>query len=60
MIERKELSREEVARRAYGLHLERGGKDGKDVEDWVRAENELRGEAAAEPAKTRTATAGDN
>jgi len=45
MIESKELSREVIAHRAYELYVERGGGQGKDVEDWVRAEKEL----AAEP-----------
>lgn len=43
-------SREEVARRAYELYLERGGQDGHDVEDWLGAEAELlhdRGRAAS-------------
>ncbi len=30
-----------IARRAYELYLERGGQDGHDVEDWLRAEAEL-------------------
>ena len=35
------LSYEEVARRAYEIHLARGGGEGFDVEDWLRAEREL-------------------
>jgi hypothetical protein len=35
------VGREEIAVRAYQLYLERGGADGHDVEDWVRAEQEL-------------------
>ena len=41
MFGRREPSREEIARRAYELYLQRGGEQGKDVEDWVRAEKEL-------------------
>ena len=35
-------SSEAVACRAYELFLERGGEHGHDVEDWLRAERELR------------------
>lgn len=31
-----------VARRAYDLYLARGREDGHDVEDWLKAECELR------------------
>jgi hypothetical protein len=31
----------EVARRAYGLYEARGREDGGDVDDWLRAEQEL-------------------
>ena len=41
MIEHKELSREDIAHRAYELYVQRGGEPGNDVEDWVRAEKEL-------------------
>ena len=33
---------ERIAQRAYELYLERGGIDGYDTEDWLRAEEELR------------------
>jgi Protein of unknown function (DUF2934) len=56
MFGRRELSGEEIARRAFELYLQRGGEHGKDVEDWVRAEKELR-EPVAEPVKTRAAQA---
>ena len=32
----------DIAKRSYELFLERGGADGHDVEDWLRAEAELR------------------
>jgi Protein of unknown function (DUF2934) len=35
----------EIARRAYLLYLERGGGDGRELEDWLRAERELAGAA---------------
>jgi hypothetical protein len=33
---------EEVRRRAYFRYLARGPEDGRDVEDWLSAEDELR------------------
>jgi hypothetical protein len=38
MIERKEISQEDIACRAYELYLQRGSEPGKDVEDWLQAE----------------------
>ena len=59
MIERKEISREDIARRAYELYTQRGGCEaGKDVEDWIRAEQELGAEANITPAKAKPAHAG--
>jgi len=55
MFERRAPSGEEIARRAHELYIQRGGEHGKDVEDWVRAEKELKAEPVAEPAKTRPA-----
>ena len=55
MIERKEISREDIARRAYELYTQRGCEPGKDIEDWVRAEKELASEVVAGPAKTTAA-----
>jgi hypothetical protein len=37
--------RDRVARRAYELYLERGGSDGRAMEDWLIAESEVRGRA---------------
>jgi hypothetical protein len=50
MAGRKELLKDEVACRAHELYLRRGGEHGKDVEDWLKAEKELR----AKPAGTGT------
>ncbi len=58
MTERKELSREEIAHRAYELYVQRGGESGKDVEDWVRAEKELSNEITVGPVKTKAALMG--
>ena len=33
----------DIARRAYELYLQRGGEHGGDLDDWLRAERELRG-----------------
>jgi hypothetical protein len=33
---------EDISHRAYELFVLRGGEPGRDVEDWIRAENELR------------------
>jgi hypothetical protein len=33
---------DQIRARAYEMYLERGGHDGLDVDDWVRAERELR------------------
>jgi hypothetical protein len=35
-------TREEIALRAYHIYLERGGAPGHELEDWTRAERELR------------------
>jgi hypothetical protein len=53
MIERIELSKEQIARRAYERYTQRGCKPGKDVEDWVRAEKELGAESGITSAKPR-------
>lgn len=34
---------DEIRVRAYELYLERGGLGGNEVEDWLKAESELRG-----------------
>ncbi len=36
-------SRDAIARRAFELFMQRGGTHGYDIEDWLRAERELRG-----------------
>jgi hypothetical protein len=35
-------SPEAIAARAYELYLARGGADGKDIDDWLKAEKDLR------------------
>jgi len=39
---RRETTREMIAKRAYEIHL--SGKGGSDLDNWVRAERELRGQ----------------
>jgi hypothetical protein len=39
-------SEDAIRRRAYELYLERGGAAGRALDDWVRAERELRGRPA--------------
>jgi hypothetical protein len=34
---------EEIRRRAYEFFEARGGEDGQELEDWLRAEEEIRG-----------------
>ena len=36
---------EQIRCRAYELYEERGGEDGQDTEDWLRAEAEITGRA---------------
>ena len=57
MIDRKEPSREAIARRAYELYVQRGGECGRDVEDWVRAERELSTTPGLTPVTTKAAQA---
>lgn len=33
---------DQIARRAYELYQQRGGRPGRDFEDWIQAERELR------------------
>jgi hypothetical protein len=34
-------TREDIERRAYEIFLERGGTEGSEMDDWLRAEQEL-------------------
>ena len=43
---------EEIARRSYELYLARGGQPsspGQELEDWLKAESELRGDPKNQP-----------
>ena len=46
--ESPEPAYEEIARRAYELFMERGGKPGQEQEDWLQAEKDL-GEERVRP-----------
>jgi hypothetical protein len=41
----REPSHDEIARRAFELFQARGGYGGEEINDWLRAERELRGPA---------------
>ncbi len=41
MFELREAAKDQINHRAYALYLMRGCEQGRDVEDWVRAEKEL-------------------
>ena len=60
MIKRKELSKEEIALRAYELYVQRGAEPGKELEDWVRAEQELSKEIVMGPVRTKNAQTSRN
>ena len=60
MFVHREPSGEEIARRAYELYLQRGDEQGKDVEDWLRAEKELSDDPVAGTAKTKAVQARDS
>jgi hypothetical protein len=44
-IERREPAKNEITHRVDALYLLRGGEQGRDVQDWVRAEKELSDES---------------
>lgn len=48
-------TREEIELRAHQIYLERGGEAGRDVEDWLQAELELREEYQKTGLRTRVA-----
>jgi hypothetical protein len=57
VLERQEV-KDGIARRAYEIYVQRGGQNGQDVEDWLKAEKEISGKPADAPAKSKTAAAG--
>jgi hypothetical protein len=47
------VDREEVARRAYELFVKRGRIPGRDQEDWLEAEEQLRRERKPKPGRKK-------
>jgi hypothetical protein len=41
MTERKVPTTQEIEQRAHEIYMERGGEDGRCMEDWLAAEKEL-------------------
>lgn len=52
------LTEDRIARRAYEIYLDRGRKNGRDVDDWLVAEKELSQQDSSSPQKKRTVAAG--
>jgi Protein of unknown function (DUF2934) len=42
------VTHEEIEKRAYDIYLRRGGGDGRDLDDWFAAEQELAQERSQE------------
>jgi hypothetical protein len=42
------VTHEEIEKRAYDIYLRRGGGDGRDLDDWFAAEQELTQERSQE------------
>ena len=47
---------EAIQRRAYELHLKRGGAHGRDMDDWLEAEREIQAEHHSPAARTKRKT----
>ena len=61
MKERISPSIGEIEIRAYEIYLERGGEDGRSIEDWLAAERELTGvPEQAVPTTSRSRASGAN
>jgi hypothetical protein len=59
MIELRGPVKDEIKHRAYALYLIRGCEQGRDVEDWVRAEKEMDDESFGGPAPTSESRLGE-
>jgi Protein of unknown function (DUF2934) len=59
MIECREPARDAITHRAYALYLMRSCEEGRDVEDWVRAEKELIDESVGGPVPTSASGSGE-
>lgn len=60
MIELRESTKDEINHRAYALYLVRGCEQGRDVEDWFRAEKELTEEPAGGTATKSASQIGES
>ena len=58
MIAQQTPTRQEIIRRAYALYLLRDCKEGRDVDDWLRAEIQLSNELVAGTEITKTVQVG--
>ncbi len=60
MEEQKAPTIQQIEQRAYEIYLERGGEDGRSIEDWIAAEQELKEQLKRNtpaPSKARAARA---
>ena len=46
-----EILHSRIRERAYRLFLERGGQHGRDTQDWLEAERQVRAEATIDPGR---------
>jgi hypothetical protein len=64
MSERKVPTIQQIEQRAYEIYLERGGEDGRSMEDWIAAEKELAESSSEKPvtgiSRSRAAASGTN
>lgn len=49
-------TRDQIALRAYEIYQNRGRQDGRDVEDWLAAESELRSPNSRQPSSSSSST----
>lgn len=57
---KKQLTHEQIEKRAYEIYLQHGGEEGHALEDWLIAEKELSQKSSKRepaPLKSRTAVA---
>jgi len=59
VIAPRESMKDEINHRAYALYLMRGCEQGRDVEDWVRAEQEMTDESVGGPAPKSASRLGE-
>jgi hypothetical protein len=56
----RSIPKERIERRAYEIYLQRGGRDGYDIADWIIAEQELMEDAKARKDATARSLGGKN